>query len=162
VYEKNIYYKAYQELNNYQKISDFLETQGILFQLLSRFTVPEIFQTRQEKIIPAKILETMRFVYVNLHLPLNVKLLAERVNLNSEYFSRLFEKHTGTRPLSFISETRIERAAHVMATSRASISEIASLTGFESLSHFTRTFKKVTGRTPGMYRKQIYHASTEE
>ncbi|WAC13498.1 helix-turn-helix domain-containing protein [Dyadobacter pollutisoli] len=162
VYEKNIYYKAYQELNNYQKISDFLETQGILFQLLSRFTVPEIFQTRQEKIIPAKILETMRFVYVNLHLPLNVKLLAERVNLNSEYFSRLFEKHTGTRPLSFISETRIERAVHVMATSRASISEIASLTGFESLSHFTRTFKKVTGRTPGMYRKQIYHASTEE
>ncbi|MCF0069649.1 AraC family transcriptional regulator [Dyadobacter sp. CY261] len=155
VYEKNIYYKEYQELNNHQKISDFLETQGILLQLLSRFTVPEIFQVREARVIPAKILDAMRFVYVNLHLPLKVKLLAERASLNAEYFSRLFEKHTGTRPLSFIYETRIERAVHIMATSRVSNAEIASLTGFESLSHFTRTFKKVTGLPPSAYRKQI-------
>lgn len=155
VYEKNIYYKEYQELNNHQKISDFLETQGILFQLLSRFTIPEIFQANEPKVIPAKILDAMRFVYVNLHLPLKVKLLAERASLNAEYFSRLFENHTGTRPLSFIYGVRIERAIHIMATSQASNAEIASLTGFESLSHFTRVFKKVTGLPPSVYRKQM-------
>lgn len=155
VYEKNIYYKEYQELNNHQKISNFLETQGILFQLLSRFTVPEIFQVKEARVIPAKILDAMRFVYVNLHLPLKVKLLAERASLNSEYFSRLFEKHTGTRPLAFIYETRIERAVHIMTTSQASNAEIAFLTGFEGMPHFTRMFKKVTGLSPGVYRKQM-------
>lgn len=162
VYEKNIYYKEYQELNNHQKISDFLETQGILFQLLSRFTVPEIFQVREKKVIPAKVLDAMRFVYANLHLPLKVKSLAERASLNPEYFSRLFEKHTGTLPLSFIYEARVERAVHMMATSRASNTEIASLTGFESLSHFTRTFKKIMGLTPGVYRKQVDFSAIED
>ncbi|MEO6686235.1 MAG: AraC family transcriptional regulator, partial [Dyadobacter sp.] len=155
VYEKNIYYKQYQELNNQQRFSDFLETQGILFQLLSRFTVPEIFQAKDAKVTPAKVLDAMRFVYLNLHLPLKVKILAERANLNSEYFSRLFEKHTGTRPLNFIYDARVERAIHIMATSPASISEISALTGFESLSHFTRVFKKLTGRPPGLYRKHM-------
>jgi AraC family transcriptional regulator len=162
VYEKSIYYKEYQELNNHQKISDFLETQGILFQLLSRFAIPEIFQAREPRVIPAKVLDTMHFVYGNLHLPLKVKLLAERVSLNPEYFSRLFENYTGMRPLSFIYEARIERAIHMMATSRASNAEIASLTGFESLSHFTRVFRKNTGLSPGIYRKQVNLPSIEK
>ncbi|MCF0054559.1 AraC family transcriptional regulator [Dyadobacter sp. CY356] len=155
VYEKNIYYKEYQELNNQQKFSNFLETQGILFQLLSRFTMLEIFQTEDTRIIPVKILDAMRYIYINLHLPLSVKILAERANLNTEYFSRQFEKYCGTRPLSYIYQTRIERAVHIMATSNATSSEIAELTGFESLSHFSRTFKKFTGRPPGIYRRSI-------
>jgi len=155
VYEKNIYYKEYQELNNQQRFSDFLETQGILLQLISRFTVPEIFQSRQSQVVPAKVLDAMHFVYVNLHLPLTVKLLADRANLNSEYFSRLFQKHTGARPLSFIYETRIERAINIMATSLASISEIAFLTGFETPSHFARVFKKVNGCSPSVYKKHV-------
>jgi hypothetical protein len=100
VYEKNIYYNEYQELNNHQKISDFLETQGILFQLLSRFTIPEVFQAKEPKVIPAKILDAMRFVYVNLHLPLKVKLLAERASprklsgtSRQIYINCLFNKH---------------------------------------------------------------------
>ncbi|WP_212593005.1 helix-turn-helix domain-containing protein [Spirosoma agri] len=159
VYEKNIYYKEYQQLNNQQKFSDFLETQGILLQLLSRFTVPEMVQAKEAEAIPVKILDAMRFVFVNLHLPLTIKLLAEKVNLNPEYFSRLFETHTGTRPLAFIQEKRIERAVHIMATSQASLSEIANLTGFTSLPHFTRMFKKIIGLPPGMYRRQLQSPS---
>jgi AraC family transcriptional regulator len=158
VYEKNIYYKEYQELNNQQKFDLFLETQGILLQLLSRFAVPELLPAREAAEVPITILDTMRFILVNLHLPLTVKRLAERVHLNPEYFSRLFEKHTGTRPRTFINEKRIERAVHIMATSQSSLSEIAALTGFEGLSHFTRTFKKITSLPPGIYRKQLNHS----
>lgn len=158
VYEKNIYYKEYQDLNNQQTFADFLETQGILLQLLARFTVPEMIPPKATTVTPVKILEAMRFIFVNLHLPLSVNLLAEKVNLNSEYFSRLFNKHTGTRPMAFIQEKRIERAVHIMATSQASLSEIAILTGFESLSHFSQTFKKMIGLPPGIYRRQQHVA----
>jgi len=155
VYEKSIYYKEYQQLNNHQKFSDFLETQGILLQLLSRFIVPQMFQTREVDLTPVKILDAMKFIEVNLHLPLSVGLLADRANLNPEYFSRLFEKHMGIRPMAFINEKRIARAVHMMAISQTMNSEIASLTGFESLVYFSRTFKRITGLTPARYRKQL-------
>ena len=132
-----------------------METQGILLQFLSRFTLPEIFKKKGQQFIPEKILDAMRFVQANLHLPLRVTSLAERVNQNAEYFSRSFEAHTGTRPLAYITEKRIERAQHMIGSSRLSYEAIAELTGFKSLSNFSRTFKKVTGLSPSAYKQQI-------
>jgi transcriptional regulator GlxA family with amidase domain len=155
VYEKNIYYKEYQEMNNSQSLPQFLETQGILLQLVAKLSTLELTNKKSSQVIPVKIIEAMRFIMINLHLPLSVNFLARRANQNAEYFSRLFEKHTGTRPMIYISEKRIERAQHIMATSSIAYAEIAELTGFRSLSHFSRTFKKVTGLSPRIYRKQV-------
>jgi AraC-like DNA-binding protein len=161
IYEKNNYYNEYQELNNYQNMSDFLETQGILMQLTARFAVPEVFMQKQPRYIPDKILETINFISVSLHMPLSVKFLGERINLHPEYFSRLFEQYTGLRPSLYISQKRIEHAQYLITTSQASYSTIAGPTGFESLSHFSRTFKKLTGLTPTAYKKEtIHHSAT--
>ncbi len=59
------------------------------------------------------------------------------------------------RPMRFINEKRIERAMHIMATGTATNSEIATLTGFESLAYFTRTFKRIAGSTPSTYRHRL-------
>lgn len=155
VYEKHIYYNEYQQLNNQQSLSVFLETQGILLQFLSRFTLPEIFKKKGQQFIPEKILDAMRFVQANLHLPLTVTSLAERANQNAEYFSRTFEAHTGTRPLAYITEKRVERAQHMIGASRLPYESIAELTGFKSLSNFSRTFKRVTGLSPSAYKHRI-------
>lgn len=97
----------------------------------------------------------MRFVQANLHLPLTVASLAERANQNAEYFSRTFEAHTGTRPLAYITEKRVERAQHMIGASRLPFESIAELTGFKSLSNFSRTFKRVTGLSPSAYKHHI-------
>ncbi len=161
VYEKHIYYNEYQQLNNHQSLSVFLETQGILLQFLSRFTLPEIFKEKGQQVIPEKILDAMRFVQVNLHLPLMVTSLAERANQNAEYFSRTFEAHTGTRPLAYITEKRVERAQHMIGASKLSYGSIAELTGFTSASNFSRTFKKVTGLSPSAYKHRINSSYSE-
>jgi len=161
VYEKHIYYNEYQQLNNQQSLAIFLETQGILLQFLSRFALPEIFQKRGQQHVPEKILDAMRFISANLHLPLTVKSLADRASQNAEYFSRTFVQHTGTRPLAYITEKRIERAQHMIGASKLSYASIAELTGFKSLSNFSRTFKKVAGTSPGVYKQCIAHAYTE-
>ena len=155
VYEKHVYYKQYQQMNNSQSLPHFLETQGILFQLVARLSEQEMNYKNVKQIISVKIIEAMQFIMINLHLSLSVTYLASRANQNTEYFSRLFEQHTGTRPMAFITEKRIERAQHMMATSSVSYTEIADLTGFRSLSHFSRTFKKITGIPPRVYRKQV-------
>ena len=157
IYEKDVYYKEYQELNHQQSTAQFLETQGILLQLIARFAQPEIIAQKERQHIPIKILDTISHIVVNLHLPLSVKSLANRIHQNSEYFSRLFQQYTGSRPLAYITEKRIERAQYLIMTSTSKYNEIARQTGFESLSHFSRTFKKVTGMNPGDYKKKFLH-----
>lgn len=156
IYEKDIYYKEYQELNNQQNTSAYLETQGILMLLTARFLNPQLFKSPEQKVIPVKIAETLNYILINLHTDLSVYHLASRLNQNPDYFSRQFKQHTGTRPLNYINEKRIERAQYLMATSRMSYSEICTQTGFDNLSYFSKTFKKLTGLAPSIYKKQIY------
>ncbi|AYL99393.1 helix-turn-helix domain-containing protein [Mucilaginibacter celer] len=156
VYEKDIYYKEYQELNNQQNISTYLETQAILTMLTAKFLNPQLFKHPEQKNIPVKIAETLNYILVNLHQDLSVNRLASRANQNVDYFSRLFKQHTGARPLNYINEKRVERAQYLMATSRMSYSEICAQTGFINLSYFSKTFKKLTGTSPSEYKKQMY------
>ena len=155
IYEKNIFYKEYQELNNQQNLATFIETQGILLQLVSRFLIPEIFKHRETHHIPVKILDAISYISVNLHEDLSVTYLAERANQNADYFSRLFQQYTGDRPINFIHEKRIERAQYLMVTSQMTFSQIASQVGFENIFYFSKIFKKITGMSPGSFKKQI-------
>jgi AraC family transcriptional regulator len=155
IYEKNIFYKEYQELNNQQNITTFIETHGILLQLVSRFLTPEIFKHKEVSQIPVKILNAISYIQLNLHQDLSVTTLAEKANQHTDYFSRLFQQYTGERPLKYIHEKRIERAQYLMVTTQMTYAEIAVQTGFENIFYFSKIFKKITGMSPGKYRKQI-------
>lgn len=154
VYEKNAYYKSYQEFNKTVSDTVYFETQGIILQLVSRFLGSNQFKAKSPALIPSKILDVIRHIQLNLTENMTVASLAGRINLNEDYFSRLFFKYTGQRPLAYLHEKRIERAQYLIATSNLSFAEIAEMTGFESLSYFAKIFKKVTSLTPGAYKKQ--------
>ena len=156
VYEKEIYYKEYQELNNQQNIATYMETQGILYQLVARFLNPQIYKFHEKNVIPLKVVDTISYILVNLHHDLSVAHLASRVSQNIDYFSRQFKLYTGTSPVNYINEKRIERAQYLLGTSRMSYSEISVQTGFDNLSYFSKTFKKFTGMAPRDYKRQIY------
>ena len=153
VYEKSIYYKEYQDLNNLQSLPAYIETQGIILQLVSKFLSGETFQSIKET-IPSKIMDAISYVQVNINKNLTVQHLAERANQHPDYFSRLFQQYTGERPLAYIHQKRIERAQYLITTSNRPFEQLATETGFENLPYFARVFKKVTGMTPGEYRKQ--------
>ena len=153
-YERNAYYKSYQELNKTVSGSVYFETQGIILQLISRFLDSSRFKRKNIEPIPSKILGAIRYIQLNLKENLTVNHLASRANLHQDYFSRLFLRSTGQRPLSYLHDKRIERAQYLLATTNLSNAEIAGHIGFESLSHFSKVFKKVTSLTPGEYKSQ--------
>jgi AraC-like DNA-binding protein len=161
IYEKDIFYKEYQELNNQQNICGYLETQGILMQLVARFLDPRLYKRPKHGPIPLKVAETLNYILVNLQQDLSVHHLASRVNQNIDYFSRQFRLHTGIRPLSYVNERRIERAQYLMATTRMPYSEIYPQIGFDNLSYFSKTFKKLTGLSPSTYRKKIFQVGLD-
>jgi len=154
IYEKNDYYRDYQDLNKTVSESTFIETQGIILQLISRFLVSRKFNLKKTEPIPSKILETISYVQLNLKEYLTVNFLAKRASLHQDYFSRLFFRFTGERPLAYIHAKRVERAQYLIATTNLTYGEIAEETGFENVPHFAKVFKKVTGVTPGSYKKR--------
>ena len=154
VYEKNDYYRDYQELNKTVNESTFIETQGIILQLISRFLASRKFKMKRAEPIPSKILESISYIQLNLKQSLTVNFLAKRASLHQDYFSRLFYRFTGERPLAYIHMKRIERAQYLIATTSLPYMEIAEQTGFDSVPHFAKVFKKVTSLTPGEYKKR--------
>lgn len=156
VYEKNIFYKEYQELNSQQNTAVFMETQGIIIQLISRFiSAFTIHNQEQLSPLPMNIMEAISYISVNLATELSVAHLADRANLNTDYFSRLFRAATGSSPIDYIHEKKIERAQYLIVTTQLPLVQIAELTGFQNTSYFSKIFKKITGIAPGQYKKQV-------
>ncbi len=152
-YEKRPIIQGFQELNNRLSLSAYVEIQGIMLQLVSRFLEVASFQLEPASTIPFKVSEAIRYIQTHLQTNLTVEHLAEIAHQNPDYFSRIFKENTGERPLAYIQLKRIERAQFLMITSDLTFNEIAAETGFESLAYFSRMFKKVTGQTPSVYRK---------
>jgi AraC-like DNA-binding protein/ligand-binding sensor protein len=86
---------------------------------------------------------------------LSLNQVAAAVHTSSFYFCKLFKKSTGINFTEFVSRTRIEKAKNLLLNPNLRISEIAYEIGFQSLTHFNRVFKKITGQSPTEYRGQL-------
>jgi len=80
-----------------------------------------------------------------------IKEVADVANLSAEAFCRYFKLRTGKTYTNFLNEVRVSNACKMLIEKEKSIQEICFETGFANLSHFNRTFKRITGKTPTRY-----------
>ena len=76
------------------------------------------------------------------------KSLAQSLGLSYSYFSRSFKRVTSSTFKNYLNKTRIRKAEQLLCTSDKTISEIATLCGYNSISYFISVYKSITGRTP--------------
>lgn len=81
-----------------------------------------------------------------------VKRLAEVSGVSAAHFARAFRQAFGLPPHRYLLTRRIERATALLRDTALPITEIAFETGWNSLGTFGRTFRDVTGETPGGFR----------
>lgn len=81
--------------------------------------------------------------------------LAELVYLHPDYLARLFKKETGIPLGTYIIQTRLAAAKHLLETTRQSVYTIASKVGYSNYSHFSKLFKLDNGCSPNEYRKRL-------
>jgi len=81
--------------------------------------------------------------------------LAQEAGLSASHFIRNFRQSTGKTPYQFLLERRVERAQTLMRGSRASLTEIAKLSGFADQHHLARVFRQIAGVTPSAYRRSL-------
>jgi transcriptional regulator GlxA family with amidase domain len=92
--------------------------------------------------------------YLQLHLSerISVADMARRARLSPSRFAATFRQNFGCAPHQYLLRLRIQHAQELLQSS-ASNAEIAELTGFSDVHHFSKSFKKLAGQTPGEWRK---------
>lgn len=133
----------------------YLQTalQSIVVRLLRKHgTTAPPEQEETAGLSRARLRRTERYVRSHLDTDLSLDDLAQEVGLSKYYFARRFKERVGQSPYRFVIYERVRRARHLLRKTTRSLVRIALDVGFNSQSHFTRTFKRHVGVTPGAYR----------
>ena len=80
--------------------------------------------------------------------------VADHVYVSQWHLSKLLNKETGQSFFDLLGSMRIALAKKLLADPSLRIHEIAERTGFSDVAHFSRSFKKTAGCTPGEYRNR--------
>ena len=80
--------------------------------------------------------------------------IAEACGLSLSHFARAFKQTFRRPPYKWLIERRVDRARDLMTNSRLPLAEIAIQCGFADQSAFNRSFKRIHGVTPGIWRRR--------
>jgi AraC-like DNA-binding protein len=79
--------------------------------------------------------------------------VANLANMSPTAFCRFFKGHTKKNYNSFLHELRIGHASKLLIENKRTITQICHESGFNNVTNFYKTFKKVTGKTPQEYQR---------
>ena len=121
-----------------------------------KLTTPEV-KTPDEKLLE----RVMRVLDANMGNPdLTIEQLAGEVGISRVHLHRKLKELTNQTTSDFIRNARLSKAARLLAAGKQSISEVASLVGFENQANFATAFKKLYGVTPREYMNNQTASST--
>jgi len=83
---------------------------------------------------------------------ITVASIANRLGLDRCYFSALFKKSTGTTPIDYLTNIRLQKAAELISKHGQSPTTAATSVGYTDYCHFSKAFKKQFGCSPRGYR----------
>ncbi|KRK88751.1 transcriptional regulator, AraC family [Lentilactobacillus sunkii DSM 19904] len=130
----------------YMEKRDFL-TSALLIELFDSYVNQH--NPNEEN---AKIDYIKEWIRAHMSNKINVEVVANSVNLNRDYLTRIFKKQTGMTILQYINKQRIDVASLLLVRTEMSIKEIAYSSYFTNPKVFMRRFKKDTGLSPSEYR----------
>ena len=127
-------------------------TEHLLIEVFEKY----LKQKTSEKKIPAWVKELKEIIQDQIDTNITLKEISKNVDIHPAYLSREFSKYFNNLSFGdYVRKLRVEKAIEYLDQSTYSLTKIAYLTGFSDQSHFTRAFKKYTGKNPSAYRKKI-------
>lgn len=114
-----------------------------------------VYNIKEKKDHSAKVSAVIN--YTALHLCENPTpgKIAAALGFSENYLSRIFKSETGCTISAYIQNEKIAAAKLMLESSDLPVSQVMTYLGYTSQSHFSDNFKKLTGLTPGKYRKNI-------
>ncbi len=103
----------------------------------------------------AAIAEAQAWLATHFSVASPVEEMVRRSKLAERTFKRRFTEATGFSPIDYVQRLRIEDAKRRLERTDAPADEIGWKVGYEDAAFFRRLFKRVTGMTPGAYRRRF-------
>lgn len=86
---------------------------------------------------------------------LDLNSVANKLAITPSYLSKLFKKELGISFKEYLIKIRMDKAVELMKNSDMRFNEIALIIGYSNQHYFTRAFKKVTGKSPSVFKKDL-------
>lgn len=99
--------------------------------------------------------EIVIYITDNLTSELTLTNIASIYGMHPVHLARKFKQETGNTFIGYVNQQRVYLAKYYFHLGEHQLSEVANLAGFNSHSYFTKVFKKITGKTPTKYLKEI-------
>ncbi|HEX3076538.1 MAG TPA: AraC family transcriptional regulator [Lachnospiraceae bacterium] len=95
--------------------------------------------------------------YIHIHYSddITIEELAKLIPLSQGQFCRSFKEAYGITPITYLNKIRILKSCELLSIGKEKVAEIATLTGFNNVSYYNRTFLSVIGCTPSQYQKAL-------
>jgi len=103
---------------------------------------------RQSKAISV-VLDTIEQEFFN---EITLTQLSELAGLNEKYLCRIFKEYTEKTIIEYLNEVRVENACYEISKKGESVTHAAFNSGFNDLSYFSKTFKRIKGVSPTEYK----------
>ncbi|MDY2660322.1 MAG: response regulator [[Ruminococcus] gnavus] len=152
-----LHLKVYDYLLKPVSQDDIHET---LFRLqkeleLEKENYQSYFSEDYTHIAPAKIARLLHeFITTHYQDTLNLSIIAQTMNYSQSYLTKIFLQEYNCTPIKYLNSLRLQKACSLLIYNpELTISQIATLTGYEDQGYFSRTFKKNMGISPLQYRK---------
>lgn len=129
---------------------------GRVLEVLAQAIFPdedpdELFCQRHQRSNRERVERVRYLVERDLENPPSLDMLAQEVGCSPFYLSRVFAQETGASIPKFLRLKRMEKAADLLRTGRANVTEAATAVGYASLSAFNKAFLDHFGCCPGLY-----------
>ncbi|MCY1719983.1 AraC family transcriptional regulator [Prolixibacteraceae bacterium Z1-6] len=124
-----------------------------LNSLLASFFYIETFRLVKGFHSPNKVDQSIIYMQKNINKSLTIKDLANNVQLSESHFSKIFRNKTGSSPLDYFINLKMQEAIRLLINQSLKIKEVAFKLGYSDPYYFTRIFSKHIGSSPGTFVK---------
>jgi AraC family transcriptional regulator len=134
-----------------QQLTDLLAT-----RLLAAHTgAPPPFQLTMGGLSPNVLRRAVERLRSDSDADVSLAALASEAGLSRFHFCRSFKESTGLSPHAWLRQFRLEQAMNMLRDSDEPIVSVAAALGYSSQTAFAAAFKKLTGETPGEWRRRM-------
>ncbi|MFY8035768.1 MAG: AraC family transcriptional regulator [Cyclobacteriaceae bacterium] len=99
--------------------------------------------------------DVLQFTFKESHRKIYLEEVAEIAHLSTEAFCRYFKMRTQKTYTTFLNEVRVSNACRLLMNPEMPIQDVCFQSGFTNISNFNRIFKRVTGKSPSIYCKDV-------
>ena len=148
----DILHEVKQEVMN-QELGYVTRVNHLMDSLLILIARQSTRQSTSRRDFPRTFMKLEQTLRKNLAHQWTVEEMAALFGLGTTAFTEKVKSYTGFSPLNYLINIRISETIKMLKRPDVNVTDIALETGFYSSQHFSTTFKKLTGYTPGEFRK---------